>query len=280
MWGARVVITADALEWALTAARSMTGFATSIIGCKCEAGIEREWPAEETPDGRPGVGVLMFTMDAESLGKRLTERIGQCVLTCATTACYNGLDAPDKQDVGGRLRYFGDGYQISKVLDGRRFWRLPVMEGEFVIEEEFGVQPAVGGGNLLILGRDLPGTLRAAEAAAAAMRQVEGAILPFPGGIVRSGSKIGSRYKAVPASTNEAYCPTLRGFVPDSQLPEEAGCVLEIVIDGLTLDAVRESMRRGLHAAAEHGALGITAGNYGGNLGQYQIGLVELLEGT
>ena len=278
MWGARVIITADSPAWAATAAASMTGFATSIIGCKCEAGVERDWAPDDTPDGRPGVSVLMFAMDAESLGKRLTERIGQCVLTCATTACFNGLEATDRVDVGGRLRYFGDGYQISKVLWGRRFWRLPVMDGEFLIEEEFGVQPAVGGGNLLILGSDLPATLRATEAAVRSMRQVRGAILPFPGGLVRSGSKIGSRYKAVPASTNDAYCPTLRGLVPETRLPAEVGCVLEIVIDGLTLDAVRECMRRGLHAAAENGALGVTAGNYGGELGQFHIRLGDLLD--
>ena len=278
MWGARVVITAESLAWARTAAQSMTGFATSVIGCKCEAGIEREWTPEETPDGRPGMSVLLFAMDAEGLGKRLVERIGQCVLTCATTACFNGLDAPDRVDVGGKLRYFGDGYQISKALDGRRFWRVPVMDGEFLIEEEFGMQQAVGGGNLLIVGRDLASALRATEAAVAAMRPVEGAILPFPGGMVRSGSKIGSRYKSLSASTNDAYCPTLRGFSPATQLPPEAGCVLEIVIDGLTAEAVAECMRRGLHAAAEQGALLVTAGNYGGKLGQYQMALYDLLD--
>jgi formylmethanofuran--tetrahydromethanopterin N-formyltransferase len=280
MWGARVIITADSPAWALTAAQSMTGFATSIIGCKCEAGIEREWTPGETPDGRPGMSALLFTMDAESLGKRLTERIGQCVLTCATTACYNGLDAPDRVDVGGKLRFFGDGYQIAKVLNGRRFWRVPVMEGEFLIEEEFGVQRAVGGGNLLIMGRDLASTLRATEAAVAAMRAVAGAILPFPGGLVRSGSKIGSRYKGLPASTNDAYCPTLRGFSQATQLPAAAGSVLEIVIDGLTEAAVRECMRLGLHTAIEHEALAVTAGNYGGKLGAYKFGLFDLLEGA
>ena len=278
MWGARVIITADTAAWARTGAQSMTGFATSVIGCKVEAGIERELSPDETLDGRPGVSVLLFTMDADSMVKRLTERIGQCVLTCATTACFNGLDAPDKVDVGGKLRYFGDGYQISKVLAGRRFWRVPVMDGEFLIEESFGVHKAVGGGNLLIVGRDLPSTLRATEAAVAAMRLVPDAILPFPGGMVRSGSKVGSRYKTLPASTNDAYCPTLRGFSPATQLPPEAGCVLEIVIDGLTEAAVRECMRRGLHAAAAHDALAVTAGNYGGKLGQYHFALYDLLD--
>jgi formylmethanofuran--tetrahydromethanopterin N-formyltransferase len=279
MWGTRVIITAENRKWASAAARSMTGFATSVIGCRCEAGIESEIPAEETPDGRPGVSVLLFGGSADGVGKRLVERIGQCVMTCPTTACFNGLDAEKTVAVGGKLRYFGDGYQIAKQLAGRRMWRVPVMEGEFVVDEAFGVQPAVGGGNFLVLGRNLTVTLEAVEAAVEAMR-VPGVILPFPDGVVRSGSKPGSKYKALPASTNDAYCPTLRGVVPQTLLPEDVNCVLEIVIDGLDEAAVRESMRLGIRAAAREGILRITAGNYGGNLGQYQIGLHELLRGV
>lgn len=281
MWGSRIIITAASPKWAMYAAQSITGFATSIIGCKCEAGIEAELSPEETLDGRPGVSVLFFTVKAEDMGKRLLERIGQCVLTCPTTACFDGLDAPEKVVVGGQLRFFGDGYQISKVLNGRRFWRIPVMEGEFLVDERFSVQPAIGGGNILILGRDVPSTLRATEAAAAAMRTVPGVILPFPGGIVRSGSKTRSRYKGLFASTNDAYCPTLRGFTSESHVPPEAGSVLEIVIDGLDLPAVEEATRRGIIAAAESGdALQISAGNYGGTLGQYQIKLHQVLNGV
>ncbi|HLF96730.1 MAG TPA: formylmethanofuran--tetrahydromethanopterin N-formyltransferase [Methylococcaceae bacterium] len=276
MWGTRVVITAASRKWAQAAGRSMTGFATSVIGCKCEAGIERELSPEETPDGRPGVSVLLFGFSADGVGKRLLERIGQCVLTCPTTACYNGLEAEQKVVVGGKLRYFGDSYQIGKLLGGRRLWRVPVMEGEFFIEDSFGVQPAVGGGNFLVLGRDLQVTLDAVEAAVEAM-QVPGAIMPFPDGVVRSGSKPGSRYKALPASTNDAYCPTLRGVAPRSELPEGVNCVLEIVIDGLDEDAVKEAMRLGVRAAVREGIVQITAGNYGGNLGQYHIGLHDIL---
>ncbi|HWO99971.1 MAG TPA: formylmethanofuran--tetrahydromethanopterin N-formyltransferase [Methylococcus sp.] len=278
MWGTRVIITAENRKWASAAARSMTGFATSVIGCRCEAGIESEIPAEETPDGRPGVSVLLFGGSADGVGKRLVERIGQCVMTCPTTACFNGLDAEKTVAVGGKLRYFGDGYQIAKQLAGRRLWRVPVMEGEFMVDEAFGVQPAVGGGNFLVLGRDLAVTLEAVEAAVEAMR-VPGVILPFPDGVVRSGSKPGSKYKALPASTNDAYCPTLRGVAPQTLLPEGVNCVLEIVIDGLDEASVRESMRLGIRAAAREGIVRITAGNYGGNLGQYQIGLHELLRG-
>jgi len=278
MWAARVIITADTAAWAQTAAQAMTGFATSVIGCGCEAGIERELTPDETPDGRPGVSVLLMTVRAEDLGKRLMERIGQCVLTTATTACYNGLESDQTVNVGGQLRYFGDGYQVSKRLDGRRFWRVPVMDGEFLVEERFGIGRAVGGGNLILLGTDAASTLRAAEAAVQAMRTVPGVILPFPGGICRSGSKVGARrYKFLTASTNDAFCPTLRSLVPNSRVPKDLNCVYEIVVDGLSRAAVEEAMRRGLQAAARHGARYITAGNYGGRLGAYQIWLRDLL---
>jgi formylmethanofuran--tetrahydromethanopterin N-formyltransferase len=277
MWGTRVIITGETEKWAMAAARSMTGFATSVIGCRCEAGIERLIPAEETPDGRPGVSVLLFAGSTKGVGNRLVERIGQCVMTCPTTSCFNGLDAEQTVVVGGKLRYFGDGYQASKVLGNKRLWRIPVMEGEFLIDEVFGVQPAVGGGNFLVLGKDLSVTLQAVEAAVEVM-QIEGVILPFPDGVVRSGSKPGSKYKELPASTNDAYCPSLRGCAPKTDLPEEVSCVLEIVIDGLDEAAVAESMRLGINAAVRDGVVQITAGNYGGNLGQYHLHLHKLLQ--
>jgi formylmethanofuran--tetrahydromethanopterin N-formyltransferase len=271
------VVTAETPGWAGHAARSLTGFATSVIGCKCEAGVERELDGAQTPDGRPGVSALLFAMDADGLAKRLVERVGQAVLTCPTTACFNGLAAEDEVDVGGRLRYFGDGWQASKVLAGRRYWRIPVMEGEFLVEERFGIVKGVGGGNLIILAQDAATALRAAEAAAAAMRPVGGVILPFPGGIARSGSKVGARYPGQLASTNHVLCPTLRAQVGDSQVPSGVESVLEIVIDGLAPDPVREAMRRGLDAAARSGARRITAGNYGGSLGDHHFHLRELV---
>jgi formylmethanofuran--tetrahydromethanopterin N-formyltransferase len=276
MWGSRVLITAATRAWALEAGRSMTGFATSVIGCKCEASIERELAADETPDGRPGVSALLFAMDREGVGKRLVERVGQCVLTSPTAACFNGVDAEDTVDVGGQLRFFGDGYQASKVLEGQRYWRVPVMEGEFLVQERFGVVKGVAGGNIIMFGR-AESALRAAEAAASAMRSVEGVIMPFPGGIARSGSKVGSRYSALPASTNDQLCPTLRGQAERTEVPPDVEAVFEIVIDGLALEPVREAMRRGLVAAAEAGASHVTAGNYGGKLGPHHIHLRELV---
>ena len=278
MWGARIVVTAATPEWAMHAGRSLTGFATSVIGCKCEAGIERVLEPGDTPDGRPGIAALLFAPDAEGLAKRLRERVGQTILTCPTTACFNGLDAEQEVDVGGKLRFFGDGWQASKVLAGRRYWRIPVMEGEFLVEERFGIVEGVGGGNIIILGDDLATALRASEAAAAAMREVEGAIMPFPGGIARSGSKVGSeRYKGAMASTNHVLCPTLRAQVDDTQVPEGVESVFEIVIDGLAPEPVAEAMRVGLDAAARAGARQLSAGNYGGNLGEHHFHLKELV---
>ncbi|MDR3575218.1 MAG: formylmethanofuran--tetrahydromethanopterin N-formyltransferase [Anaerolineaceae bacterium] len=274
MWGTRLIITGKNPKWAMQAAVTMTGFATSVIGCRCEAGIEGE--VTDTPDGRPGVSVLFFTMGKDDLSKRLIERIGQCIMTCPTTACYNGLQSPDKIKIGGQLRYFGDGYQGSKLIDGRRYWRVPVMEGEFLIEDKFGMQSSVGGGNFLILGENSDVTLDATEKAVEAMKKVPGAILPFPGGMVRSGSKTTSKYKFLHASTNDAYCPTLQGIVRTA-LPEGVNSVLEIVIDGLDESSVAESTRVGVLAACIPGIRMITSGNYGGSLGQYKFPLHRIL---
>jgi formylmethanofuran--tetrahydromethanopterin N-formyltransferase len=277
MRAARVVLTAETREWARTAGTVATGYATSVIGCDAEAGIETELGPAETPDGRPGVSCLFFGFTVAALEKALINRIGQCVMTCPTTACFNGLPAGEERaKVGGALRFFGDGFQASKKLDGRRFWRVPVMDGEFLCEELVTVQRAVAGGNFLLLGVDPGATLRAAEAAVAAIRRVPGVVLPFPGGIVRSGSKVGSRYKKLRASTNEAFCPTLRALGP-SELPDGVNAVYEIVIDGLDLAAVEAATRDGILAACQPGIVRITAGNYGGKLGQYQVHLHRVL---
>lgn len=280
MRAARVVITAQSPAWARTAAQSMTGFATSVIGCKVEAGIETDLGPDETPDGRPGVSVLLFGFDAAGLTTRLVDRVGQTVLTCPSTACFDGLPhAAERVMVGGVLRHFGDRFQSSKFLDGQRYWRIPVMEGEFLVQEAFGVQKAIGGGNLLILAEDQHSALGAAEAAVDAMRTVRGVILPFPGGIVRAGSKVGAkRYKNMIASTNDAYCPTLRGRVGvTSEVPRAANSVLEVVVDGLDRPAIEETLRRGIDAACRPGVVQISAGNYGGKLGKHHFHLHALV---
>ena len=279
MWAARLLITGRNRRWALEGARNVTGFATSVIGCECEAGIEAELSPEETPDGRPGFAVLLFAFSADAVEERLVERIGQSILTCPTTACFDGLpDAGRRIEPGGQVRYFGDRFQISKLLDGRRLWRVPVMEGEFVVEEAFGVREGVAGGNFLILARDGDAALDAAERAVEAMRAVPSTILPFPGGVVRSGSKVGSRAYDMKATTNERYCPTLRAMADDTALPEEVGSVLEIVVNGLGEEPVAACLREGVRAACRPGIVAIDAGNYGGDLGSHHFHLHEILE--
>jgi formylmethanofuran--tetrahydromethanopterin N-formyltransferase len=296
MKATRLLITAHTSTWALHAANSLTGFATSVIGCGCEAGIERALPAAQTPDGRPGVSVLLFAVSGKELAKQIERRVGQCVLTCPSTAVFDGIDpatsaAPvsDTASLGRGLRFFGDGWQIAKMMEvgaaagtgtAKRYWRVPVMDGEFVCEETATTVKAVGGGNLILLARDADAALAAAEAAVAAMRRVPNVIMPFPGGVVRSGSKVGSKYKSASASTNDAFCPTLVGLSPRTQLDAGTGCVLEIVIDGLTGADVGNAMAAGIGAATAGGKASgltrVTAGNYGGKLGPYHFHLREL----
>jgi len=281
MRAARVIITARDPRWATEAAREMTGFATSVIACKVEAGIERELSPAETPDGRPGVSVLLFTMDSDSLAKRLIERIGQTVLTCVTSACFDGLpNAPDRMAVGRSLRVFGDGFQSSKVIGGTRYWRIPVMEGEFLVQESFGRVNGVGGGNFLILAESDAAALGAAEAAVTAMRGMPGVVLPFPGGIVRSGSKVGgTRYVKMIATTNDAFAPTVRA-VTTSSLPDGVNAALEIVLDGVDVPSIAAAMRTGIDAACHPGVHTISAGNYGGKLGPHHFHLRQIMDGS
>ena len=281
MKATRIVITAHTLAWARTAAVSMTGFATSVIACGCEAGIERELEPTDTPDGRPGIAVLVFSMSGKELAKQVERRVGQCVLTCPTTAVFAGITQGEVIALGKNLRFFGDGWQISKVIDGVRYWRVPVMDGEFVAQETTAMVKGVGGGNLLLLCTDTDRALTVAEAAVAAMKKLPNVIMPFPGGVVRSGSKVGSKYAALSASTNDAFCPGLLGLAARSELTPQMRCVLEIVIDGLTEADVGAAMRVGMQAGIAIGAAGgllrISAGNYGGKLGPFHFYLHKLL---
>ena len=279
MRATRLIVTADTKRWARIAGDTATGFATSVIACGAEAGIERDLTPDETPDGRPGIALLLFAVSRDALTKALRDRVGQCILTCPGTACFAGLDEGERLPMGRALRYFGDGYQAAKRLAGKRYWRIPVMDGEFLCEDTIGQVKAVGGGNFLILGRTRAGVLAAAERAVDEMRRLLGVIMPFPGGIARSGSKIGSRYKGLVASTNDAYCPTIKGVVATA-LPPAVDAVLEIVIDGLTESSVATAMACGIRAACagnDGQVLRITAGNYGGKLGPFHFHLREIL---
>jgi len=282
LWAGRILITAQNEKWALTAANVATGFATSVIMSPAEAAIERTIPATETPDNRPGILIQIYNRDRFDLKHQLMERIGQCIMTCPTTAAFNGLTGKRVLKVGSSLRYFGDDFQKKTMVGSRKCWKIPVMEGNFIVEDGFGAQEAVAGGNFMIFAENQQAGLEAAEAAADAIRaNAPDVIMPFPGGVCRAGSKAGSLKYKMKASTNHPYCPTLRTLVPDSVVPENAQCVYEIVINGLTLDAVKNAMKHGVTAAAStHGVVKISAGNYGGKLGPFKAFLKDAIGAT
>ncbi|MCK5729379.1 MAG: formylmethanofuran--tetrahydromethanopterin N-formyltransferase, partial [Methylococcales bacterium] len=261
-------------------AQAMTGFATSVIACGCEAGIEKILEPSETPDGRPGISVLIFAMGGKGLAKQLETRAGQTVLTSPTSALFAGIESDKKIPLGKNLRYFGDGFQTSKLIDGKRYWRIPVMDGEFLVEETTSQVNAIGGGNLLILATSEVAALEACEKAVDAMRKLPNIVLPFPGGVVRSGSKVGSKYKALNASSNDAFCPTLKGMTKTALSPEIES-VMEIVIDGLTKEDIDKAMRIGMETfcaiGSDNGIKRISAGNYGGKLGPHHFHLQEIM---
>jgi len=282
MWASRVLITAENEKWALTAAEVATGFASSIIGSPAEAGIERLVLASETPDGRAGALIQIYHRTRSELKRQMIARIGQCVMTCPTTAAFNALEGTTRKlKVGRSLRFFGDGFQKFDEMYGRKVWRIPVMEGEFIVESSFGIKRGVAGGNFFIMAKDLKSGLAAAELAVETIRKnVREVILPFPGGICRSGSKVGSLKYKLPASTNHLYCPKLRGVVSDSQVPEGVNTIYEIVINGLSLESVKMAMAEGIKAAVKvPGVVRISAGNYGGRIGPIKVYLRELIEG-
>ena len=273
----RLIVTAHDRYWLEAGLREFTGYSASVISCDAETGRER-WLAEsETPDGRVGASVLVFGFSDDGLAKAVANRTGQCLMTCPSTAVFDGLPTSERRlPLGKHLRFFGDGFQKSKRLDGRRYWRIPVMDGEFLIEESTGIGKGVAGGNLILQARDQTEALAAARRGAESLADREGVIAPFPGGVARSGSKVGSRYKGLRASTADAFCPTLRGRVT-SRLHESANCAYEIVIDGVTEDAVASAMSAAMQAAAGERVVAISAGNYGGKLGKYHFRLHELV---
>lgn len=274
----RLVVTALDAALVQAAVAELTGYATSIIACDTEAALERRLTEIDTPDGRPGADVLLFGFSAEALSKALGGRVGQCVMTCPTTAVYDGLpEGEESVPLGKFLRFFGDGFQKSKQVEGRRYWRIPVMDGEFLVVERVGVAKGIGGGNLIVQGESLETALAAARRAVAAVADMPGVITPFPAGLVRSGSKVGSRYKKLRASTNDAYCPALVGRT-STRLHPGVNAAYEIVFDGTDEGAIGRAMAAAMRAAAGEGVIAISAGNYGGNLGKFHFHLRKLLE--
>ncbi len=275
----RILITAATKKLALVAATEATGYGTSVIGCPAEAGIDCYVPPQETPDGRPGYVIMICNMNKDKLDHELLERVGMCILTAATTAVFDWLDEPDeKLKTGQKLKFFGDGYEQTIDVEGRKVHSIPLMSGDFCVEAELGIKAGVAGGNFFILAENQPAGLLAADAAVDAIEAVPGAITPFPGGIVASGSKVGSnKYKFLGASTNEKMCVTLKDEVEGCQIPENVNGVYEIVIDGVDEDAVKAAMKAGIEAAVKvSGIIQISAGNFGGNLGKYQLQLHDV----
>ncbi len=275
----RFLITAKTEKWVKIATREITGFASSIIGCSAEGGVESYLAGDETPDGRPGAVVQIWTSRKKMLHE-LLDRIGQCVLTAPTTAVFDWCGDCEKVDVGRKMRYFGDGYASKTKVDGRRMYAIPIMMGEFLIERDIGFSKGVAGGNFLIMGSDLDSSLSAAEAAADEIQRVDGVISSFPGSVCASGSKVGSnKYDFMKATTSELFCPTLREEISGSMVPEDVSSIAEIVLNGVSRDAVVLAMKKGIEAATSvDGIKQISAANYGGTLGNVPIKLYDLWE--
>ncbi|MGO9386643.1 MAG: formylmethanofuran--tetrahydromethanopterin N-formyltransferase [Methanobacterium sp.] len=275
----RLLITAATEKLAKVAAVEATGYGTSVIGCPAEAGIDVYVPPQETPDGRPGYVIMICNMDKKKLDHELLERVGMCILTAATTAVFDWMEEPDEKfKTGQKLKFFGDGFEKQLKIDGRTIHSIPLMSGDFLVEAELGIKSGVAGGNFFILAENQPAGLLAADAAVDAIKSVPGAITPFPGGIVASGSKVGSnKYKFLGASTNEKMCVTLKEEVEGCQIPENIKGIYEIVIDGVDETTVKAAMKAGIEAAVTiNGVIQISAGNFGGNLGAYKLNLHDL----
>ncbi len=282
----RILVTAKNEKWANIAAQVATGYGTSTIHCDSEAGIDVVLSADKTPDKRPGVVLMFFKTKKDQMDNVLLNRVGQCILTCPTTACFDALNGsldPEKDfdiKTGFKLKFFGDKFE-EKVEGQLPFeaWRIPVMDGEFVVQSIFKVGKGVAGGNFLIMAESQDAGLASAEAAVQAMKGIENVIAPFPGGIARSGSKVGSKYSFLNASTNDPLCPTLRTKIENSLLKEHDNCVYEVILDGATEEALKKAMKVGIEAAVKVGGVKrISAGNYGGKLGKFQYRLHDILK--
>ncbi len=273
----RLEITAADRYWVDVATREFAGYGTSVISCDAEVGTVRGLDECETLDGRPGAEVMAFGFSRAALSLAVSKRAGQTLMTCPSTAVFDrSMDSEKFIPLGSHLRFFGDGFQKSKLIGERRFWRIPVMDGEFVAEESLGVSQGVAGGNFIMQTADQASGLAAARRAVDAIAKETGSITPFPGGVTRSGSKVGSRYKALVASTSEVHCPTLQGRV-DTALAEGVNCAYEIVIDGESFDAVERAIRVGIFAACGKDVIAIGAGNYGGKLGKHHFRLHDVV---
>ncbi|HIE34374.1 MAG TPA: formylmethanofuran--tetrahydromethanopterin N-formyltransferase [Candidatus Altiarchaeales archaeon] len=272
-----ILVTAKNSKWLMASVNSAIGFATSIVGCTCEAGIDRIIEPEDTPDGRIGAAVQFWVASfcndpVRALEHELICRIGQCILTAPTTAVFNFTDSEKGFEIGRKLGFFGDGFQNEEERFNRIIVNIPRMMGEFLIEKKINYSKGVMGGNLRFFADSEDSALKSAESAVDAINDINGVVTTFPGGVCASGSKVGSRYKFLKASTNCKLCPTLKPVIDDSMVPDGVESISEITVNGISESAVRKAMHSGIEASkGTKGLIKISAGNYGGKLGKYKI---------
>ncbi|MEM2816578.1 MAG: formylmethanofuran--tetrahydromethanopterin N-formyltransferase [Candidatus Bathyarchaeia archaeon] len=281
----RVIVTADDEETLVRAAEDATATPATVIG-RIEGGVEKWLSTRETPDGRKGA-VLQFwgIIDpkkpfSESLKKfevELSYRIRQDILVKPFTAVFDALNASEgKLDMMERVGHCGDGYEWTEEKYARTVIVVPIMVPDFIIERYIGYARGVMGANFWIMCKTKEAVKEAGRKALEAIHEVEGVVTPFD--VCSAGSKPETRFPWIGPTTNHLYCPSLRKKLgADSKVPEGVGYIPEVVINGVSLEAVKQAMRAGITAAAKvKGVVGISAGNYGGKLGDYRIYLREL----
>jgi formylmethanofuran--tetrahydromethanopterin N-formyltransferase len=281
----RVMVTADDVETVRAAAQDATATPSVVIG-RTEGGIERFLTKKETPDQREGAILQFWTGTTpnkpfnetlEKFQKELSYRIRQDILVKPFTALFDDLpDAEGKMDMMERVGHCGDGYEWVEKRFGRKVIIVPLMVPDFVIERHLGYAHGVTGGNFWVLCQTKDALRKAGEKALQAIHRVPGVVTPFD--VCSAGSKPETHYPLIGPTTNHQYCPSLKQKLgAESKVPEGVNYIPEIVINGTSLDAVKQAMKLGIEAARQvEGVVGISAGNYEGKLGKFKINLREL----
>jgi formylmethanofuran--tetrahydromethanopterin N-formyltransferase len=281
----RVIITADDKETLHKAAEDATSTPSVVIG-RTEGGIEKYLGKNETPDKR--IGALLqfwskidedkpFEKSLERFEKELSYRIRQDILVKPFTALFDALPkAEGKLDMMERVGHCGDGYEWIEKRFGRQMITVPIMVPDFQIERYPGYSRGVSGANFWIMCKTKKAFYESGRKALEAIGKVEGVITPFD--VCSAGSKAETKFPLIGPTTNHLYCPSLKKKLgKESRVPEGVRYIPEIVIDGVSLDAVKKAMRGGIEAASRvNGVVRISAGNYDGKLGKYKISLREL----
>jgi len=281
----RILVTADDEETLRRAAEDATATPSIVIG-RIEGGIERYVDESETPDGRLGA-ILQFwaALDknkplnevVDKLYREFSYRIRQDILVKPFTAVFDLCTDPiGKIDAMERIGHCGDGYEWTERLYGREMIIIPIMVPDFKIERYLGYGRGVTGGNFWYMCETKKAVLEAGREALKAIGKIEGVITPFD--ICSAGSKAETKFPHIGPTTNHPYCPSLKDRLgEESKVPEGVNYIPEIVINGVTLKAVKEAMKAGIEAVSKvDGVVKVSAGNYGGKLGDYKIFLREL----